>query len=146
MLNVTRLSAVLAGLWAGAMLAIGVLGAPAAFATAAPEVAGRIVGRMFMQEAHVSLVLGVVLFIMLRKRAQTLADRGQGSVFSTDMLLVLGALFLTVTGYFALQPMMQAARSGQGTLSFGALHGLSAGAFGLKGLLVLALAWRLSVR
>ena len=41
-------------------------------------------------------------------------------------------------------PMMAAARAGQGSLSFGALHGLSAGFFGLKGLLVLALAWRLT--
>jgi hypothetical protein len=40
--------------------------------------------------------------------------------------------------------MMDAARAGQGSLSFGALHGISAGFFVLKGLLVLALAWRLT--
>jgi hypothetical protein len=40
--------------------------------------------------------------------------------------------------------MMAAARAGQGIWSFGALHGLSAAMFGLKGLLALALAWRLA--
>jgi hypothetical protein len=42
------------------------------------------------------------------------------------------------------QPMMAAARAGQGTVSFMTLHAISAGLFVLKGLLVLALAWRLS--
>ena len=40
--------------------------------------------------------------------------------------------------------MMAAAKAGQGALSFGALHGISAVFFLLKGLLILALAWRLS--
>jgi hypothetical protein len=40
--------------------------------------------------------------------------------------------------------MMEAARAGQGALSFGMLHAISAGFFLLKGLLVLALAWRLT--
>jgi hypothetical protein len=40
--------------------------------------------------------------------------------------------------------MMAAARAGQGAWSFGALHAASSGLFGLKGLLVLALAWRLT--
>jgi hypothetical protein len=57
---------------------------------------------------------------------------------------LLGVLFCTVAGYFAIQPMMAAARAGQGSLSFGALHGISSAFFVLKGLLVLALAWRLS--
>jgi len=58
------------------------------------------------------------------------------------MMLALGALFCTVAGYFALQPMMAAARAGQGPLSFGQLHAVSAVFYGLKLLLVLVLAWR----
>ena len=50
----------------------------------------------------------------------------QGSQFSAGMLLALGAVFCTVAGYFALQPMMPAARAGQGRLSFGQLHAVSA--------------------
>ena len=58
------------------------------------------------------------------------------------MLLVLGTLFCTVAGYFGVQPLMAAARAGQGTFSFGQLHGISFGLFGLKIVLVAALAWR----
>jgi len=51
-------------------------------------------------------------------------------------------VFCTVAGYYALQPMMAAAKSGQGPWSFGALHGVSLAFYGIKLLLVLALAWR----
>ena len=60
-----------------------------------------------------------------------------------DVLMVLGTLFCTVAGYYAVQPMLPAARAGQGPLSFGALHGVSLGFFALKGVLAMALAWRL---
>jgi hypothetical protein len=58
------------------------------------------------------------------------------------MGLALGTLACTVLGYYVLQPMMELARQGQGALSFGQLHGLSFGLFGLKILLVLVMAWR----
>jgi hypothetical protein len=141
-----RLAAWLAGLWAGALWGIGGIGAPAGFATTLPEIAGRVAGRMFMLEAYLSLVLAVALFVLLRRLARRASQAGTGSVFSADMLFVLGALFCTVAGYFALQPMMAAARAGQGSLSFGALHGISAGLYGLKAILVSVLAWRLSPR
>ena len=65
-------------------------------------------------------------------------------MFSANLMLLLGTLFCTVAGYFAVQPMLEAARAGQGAVSFGMLHAASAGFFVLKGLLVLALAWRLN--
>jgi hypothetical protein len=67
---------------------------------------------------------------------------GHGSQFSTGMVLALGALFCTVLGYYAVQTQMPAARAGQGPLRFGQLHAVSAVFFGIKGLLVLVLAWR----
>ncbi|KNZ33947.1 MAG: hypothetical protein AD742_03895 [Methylibium sp. NZG] len=132
----------LAGLWAGALLCIAFLAAPAAFAVLASADAGRLVGRLFAQEAYLSLVLVVLLFAFERKRAMADAQAGRGSVLSTNILLLLGVLFCTVAGYFAVQPMMAAARAGQGTWSFGALHAVSAGFFGLKAVLVCVLAWR----
>jgi len=63
-------------------------------------------------------------------------------VLSTELLLLLGTVFCTVAGYFALQPLMAGARSGQGPLSFGQLHMISVGFFVLKLLCILALAWR----
>lgn len=146
-MSATRLAALLAGLWAGVILAIGLIGAPAGFAVlSTPAEAGRVAGRMFAVEAPLSLALAVAIFLLERRRARDEAEAGRGSQFNASMLLALGALFCTVAGYYALQPMMAAARAGQGGWSFGALHGASMGFFGLKGLLVLALAWRLAPR
>ena len=139
-----RFAAVLAGLWAGILLCIGAISAPAAFATLARADAGRFVNRLFEHDAYISIALAVVLFALERQRSRDVAASGVGSVFSANQMLLLGTLFCTVAGYFAVQPMMAAARAGQGALSFGALHAISAGFFVLKGLLVLALAWRLT--
>ena len=80
-----------------------------------------------------------------RRRARDRAEAGEGgSQLTTDMLLALGALFCTVAGYYAVLPMMEAARAGQASVSFATLHIVSTGFFTLKGLLVLALAWRLT--
>lgn len=141
----TRWAAWLAGLWAGLLWGVGAIGAPAGFEFAAAQTAGRIAGRMFAQEAHLSLALTVVLFLLLRRQARAKSPVG-GSPLSTDMLLVLGGLFCTVAGYFALQPMMSAARAGQGAWSFAALHVASAGFYGLKAVLASVLAWRLAPR
>jgi len=144
MTRVERLAAVLAGLWAGILLCIGAIAAPSAFATLASADAGRFVGRVFMQEAYLSLAVAIVLFMVERQRSRDAAEAGSGSVFSANLLILLGTLFCTVGGYFAVQPMMAAARAGQGTVSFMALHAVSGGLFALKGLLVLSLAWRLT--
>jgi hypothetical protein len=104
------------------------------------------VGRMFAQEAYLSLALGVVLLLLVRSKARVDAAAGTGSLFSTDLMLVLGTLFCTVAGYFAVQPMLEAARAGQGSVSFGALHAVSAGFYALKTLLIAVLAWRGAAR
>jgi hypothetical protein len=141
-----RWAALLAALWAGVMLCIGVIAAPAGFALLAAADAGRVAGRMLAIEAYLSLALALLLFGIERRRAREAAAAGTGSALSTNIVLLLGALFCTVAGHFAIQPMLAAARAGQGTWSFGALHAASASLFVLKGLLVLALAWRLTAR
>jgi Domain of unknown function (DUF4149) len=139
-----RFAAVTAGLWAGVLLCIGAIAAPSAFATLPAADAGRVVARIFMHEAYLSLGVAIVLFSIERQRSRLSAAAGTGSVFSVNLLLLLGTLFCTVAGYFAVQPMMTAARAGQGNVSFVTLHAVSGGLFALKGLLVLALAWRLT--
>ena len=139
-----RITAVLAGLWAGILLGIAAVAAPSAFATLASADAGRVVNRIFMQEAYLSLAAAIMLFVIERQRSRQIAADGAGSVFSANLVLLLGTLFCTVAGYFAVLPMMAAARAGEGSMSFATLHAISAGMFVLKGLLVLALAWRLS--
>jgi cytochrome b561 len=137
-----RAAGFLTGLWAGVLLGVGFIGAPAGFASTFPETAGRIAGRMFMQEAYLSLGLSVLLLLMLRRIWQMTETRR--SVLGADALLLLGIAFCTVLGYFGLQPVMAAARAGQGGLSFGALHDLSMGLYAVKTLLLLVLAWRLN--
>ncbi len=139
-----RFAACLAGLWGGVLIGIGFIGAPAGFAVAAAEIAGRSAGRMFAVEAYVSLAAALAMLLLTRKLASD--QTAPASAFNANVLLVLGTLFCTIVGYFVLRPMMAEARAGQGSLSFGALHGLSAGFFALKALLVLSLAWRLTRR
>ena len=141
-----RFAAVLAGLWAGILLCIAAIAAPSAFATLSSPDAGRFVGRVFMQEAYLSLGVAIVLFVIERQRSRSAAEGGIGSVFSANLVILLGTLFCTIAGYFAIQPMMVAARAGQGSVSFMTLHAVSGGLFALKGLLVLALTVRLCRR
>jgi hypothetical protein len=133
-----RLRRLLPGCWAGALLCLALIAAPAIFALLERADAGRLVSRIFLNEAWLSLVLGLVLLVLERRRA----SRGLNSALSAEILLTLGAMFCTLAGYFAVQPFMTAARAGQLALSFGQLHAMSALFFGAKILLLGALAWR----
>jgi hypothetical protein len=135
---VLRLRGWLAGLWAGALLAIALIAAPAAFAQLERAQAGRVAGRLFETEAYVSLALAVAL-VLLEQRAPR---RPGGSRFSVELALALGALACTVAGYFAVQPMMAAALAGSGPWSFAALHTVASVFYAAKTMLVLVLAWR----
>ncbi|MET0334961.1 MAG: DUF4149 domain-containing protein [Rhizobacter sp.] len=139
-----RLAAVLAGVWAGLIAGIGLIAAPAGFAILQRSVAGAVAGRMFSHEAYAGLVLAAALVWLLRRQARVDSAFGRGSIFSTDLVLALAALFCTLFGYFGLQPLMAEARAGQGALSFGVLHAASVVFFGVKGVLAIVLAWRLS--
>jgi hypothetical protein len=137
-----RLRRLLPGLWAGFLLCVAAVATPAAFALLQRADAGRMVSRILAQEAYVSLVVGLLLLMLERVAARDAAEAGGGSQFSAGMGLAAGALFCTVAGYFGVQPMMEAARAGQGSLGFGQLHAISSAFFGVKLILVLALAWR----
>jgi hypothetical protein len=108
-MTLERWRRLLPGLWAGWLLCVALLATPSAFATLLPSDAGRAVARMLAIEAHTSLALGVVLLLLERQAAKHSGARQ----FSSGMGLVLAALFCTVAGYFAVQPMMVAARAGR---------------------------------
>jgi hypothetical protein len=145
-MKLLRFHAWLAAIWAGVLLAVGGLAAPSLFAALDRVVAGQAAGAIFAVEAKASLAFAIVLFLIERRRVRDLAvEQGSSSVMTGNLLLTLGALFLTVFGQFALHPMIEAAKAGQATaLSFGALHGISAALYWLKTLMVAALAWRLT--
>lgn len=137
-----RARRLLPGLWAGWLLCVALLATPAVFAQLSGAEAGRLVGRMLAQEAYTSLALGVLMLALERLASRRAAEAGAGPQFSPGVMLALGALFCTVAGYFGIQPLMPAAKAGQGAFSFGQLHAASAVFYVIKGLLVLALAWR----
>ena len=138
MKTLERLRRLLPGCWAGALLCLALIAAPAIFALLERADAGRVVSRIFLHEAWLSLVLGLVLLVLERLRA----SRGLNSAMSAEILLTLGTMFCTLAGYFAVQPFMTAARAGESALSFGQLHAIRALFFGSKILLLGALAWR----
>jgi hypothetical protein len=138
-----RARRLLPALWAGWLLCVALLATPAAFATLDRATAGHTAGRMLAQEAYTSLALAVLLLVLERWSARRVALQAQTApALSVGVVLVGGALFCTVAGYFAVQPMMAAAREGQGPLSFGQLHAVSAAFYVLKTVLVATLAWR----
>ncbi|MBK7059539.1 MAG: DUF4149 domain-containing protein [Rubrivivax sp.] len=128
--------------WLGVLLCVAFVAAPAPFALLAPADAGRVNGRVFLQEAWISVALALLLWLFERARAQRAAASGKGSTLSTEMILLLGTLLCTLGGYFAVQTQLPAARAGLTMLSFAQLHGASMALFGIKLLLVAALAWR----
>ncbi len=139
-----RARALLAALWAGELLCIAAIAAPSAFAVLERAQAGKLVGRLFELDAQLGLACGLLL-VMMERRLQRDAVAGY-RVLSAELLLPLLAVFCVVAGYYGLQPMMDAARAGQGSLSFGALHAVSMLFFAIKLLAVLVLAWRASSR
>lgn len=141
-MSIERWRRLLPGLWAGWLLCVALLATPAAFALLPRAEAGRVVARMLAQEAYTSLALGVLVLLLERVASRRSALQGRGSQFGSGMVLALGALFCTVAGYFAVVPFMQAARAGQGSLTFGQLHAISSSFYFVKVVLVLALAWR----
>jgi hypothetical protein len=139
-----RVGACLAGAWAGVMLALGAIAAPTLFQLLPRVDAGRIAGRLFALEATAGICIGAVLVLVGLQLGRQRAERGRGSRFGPELMLALAAVACIVAGHYALQPMLEAARAGQGSLSFGTLHAVSSAFFALRLLLVAALAWRLT--
>jgi hypothetical protein len=141
-----RFQVVLAALWLGLVLILALMVAPMLFAMLDRPLAGQVAGALFRVEAHAALGVAVALFLIERRQANMRAVWGRSSRFSIELGLILAALFCTILGYFGLQPMMDEARAGQGSFSFGLLHGVSSAFFAVKGLILSALTWRLITR
>jgi hypothetical protein len=135
---------ILPGLWAGLLLCIAVIATPAVFAALPAADAGRVVARIFVQEAWLSLALAGILLMLERSDASPARAPADRSAFG-NVALLWGTAACTVLGYFVVQWLMHAARTGQGMLSFGQLHLASTVFYGLKTILVLVLAWRSAV-
>jgi hypothetical protein len=135
---VARLTPVVAGAWLGLLLTVGLLAAPSAFQVLDRSGAAAMVARLFALEAPLSLVLALVTVVLERWRFRLEAKHVRPN---RPIILALIALFCTVLGYYALQPMMAQARAGEGAWSFGQLHALSLALYAFKAIAVAALAW-----
>jgi hypothetical protein len=129
--------------WAGLVGAVGFVVAPLLFATLPRADAGRVAARLFAVDATIGVCVGALLLVLTTQLARHAAVQG-ASRFSTDMLLVLGALFCIIAGHYAVEPMMQARLRGEAGPSFAVLHGVASAFFLLKFLAAGALAWRLT--
>ena len=91
-----------------------------------------------------ALTLGVGAVLLLIAGAARRCAEAAASRFSTEMLLALGALFCTVAGYFALQPMMRggAARAAARSVVRRCCTASRTAFFALKGLRAWSLRWR----
>lgn len=137
-----RLAGWLAGVWAGLMAGIGFIAAPTLFAILPRADAGRVAARLFEIDAYVGLAVAALLLVP-GMRSPRAMPRAGSSRFSVELMLVLAALFCIVAGYFAVQPMMETARRGEGGPSFAVLHGVASAFFALKFVAVAVLAWRI---
>ncbi len=140
-----RLAGWIAGLWTGVMVAIGFVAAPTLFAILPRSDAGRVAARLFEIDAYVGLAAAAVLLVMAMRSPRAL-HRVATSRFSVELMLVLAALFCIVAGYFAVQPMLETARRGEGGPSFAVLHGVASAFFLVKVAATAVLAWRLTGR
>jgi transcription elongation factor GreA len=87
--------------------------------------AGRIAGRLFSLEATAGVCIGAVL-VLVGPAARTRSGRTRPRLALRRRARPgAGAVGCIVAGHYALLPMLEAARAGQGSLSFGALHALS---------------------
>lgn len=138
-----------ATLWVGSLWTIGYLVAPTLFASAIERpLAGMLAGRMFRAEAWLSVFCALLLLALLKFGA---ADKSAIACRQL-MYLVIGMLLCTLTGYFGLQPFMNALREAAGPdgvmesalrMRFGILHGISSVFYLIQSLLGVALVLRI---
>lgn len=139
-----RAGAWIAGAWTGLMIGVGGVAAPLLFSMLPRADAGRVAARLFSLEATIGLCIGGVLVLVGLQLGRDRAERHQGPRFSAELILALAAVACIVVGHYAVQPMIEAARAGQGSLSFAALHAIASAFYALRLVLVALLAWRLS--
>ena len=142
--SLTRLGAWLAGVWTGVMAGIGFVAAPLLFANLPRADAGRVAAALFSADATIGICAGGLLAMIGLQLARDRAERGAGSRFGLELILALAALLCIVVGYYVLQPMIEDARTGRGSLSFGALHGIASSCFVVRLAIAAVLAWLLA--
>ncbi|MDE2325548.1 MAG: DUF4149 domain-containing protein [Betaproteobacteria bacterium] len=131
-----RLRFLLAALWLGGLAAVGLIGAPTAFAIVPDKmVAAMVVSRMFYLMTLAALILGLALALLERRHAKPLSA-------ASPFFLVLGGIFFAVLGEFGVVPnLIQAAVNH--AANAGKWHAAASLVYVLQAVCVFAYAWTL---
>ncbi|MDE2128807.1 MAG: DUF4149 domain-containing protein [Betaproteobacteria bacterium] len=128
---------ILAALWLGGLAAVGLIGAPTAFAVIPDKMlAAAVASRMFYVMALAAVALGGLLMVLERAHARPLA-------VSTPFFLVLGGLFFTVLGEFVVVPQLLSAAAAHAA-SAGMWHAVASLVYLLQAICVFAYVWTLA--
>ena len=128
---------IFAALWLGGLAAVGLIGAPTAFAVIPDKMlAAAVASRMFYVMALAAMALGGLLMVLERAHARPLAA-------STPFFLVLGGLFFTVLGEFVVVPQLLSAAAAHAA-SAGMWHAVASLVYLLQALCVFAYVWALA--
>lgn len=124
----------LLALWAGSLVTVCAIAAPAAFAVL-PErhLAGEVAARLFFIETIIGVIVAAVV----------LSTHGLGRVIlprSAAVLIAVGAAAPLIS-HLVLSPLMDSARAAGDMSRFGMLHGVSALLFGLACVCSVATLW-----
>lgn len=110
-------------LWAGSIWTVGYLAAPTLFTTLTDRVlAGTIAASLFRIEAWLSLLCGVLVYLLLSMEQATPTRR-------VCQRLVMAIMLCVLIGYFGLQPLMAGLREAAGPA--GVMEGAARTQFGL---------------
>jgi hypothetical protein len=119
-----RLVAMVIALWAGSLVTVCAIAAPAAFAVLPDRhAAGQVAARLFLIETVIGVVASVC-FLAAFAMSRIIAPR------SVAILVVIAAA-APLLSEVVLGPLMESARRAGDMARFGALHGVSALLFGV---------------
>lgn len=139
-MNLQRLASTLTIVWAGIMIGVGYVFTPILFKMMANDkpFAGQIAGEAFTAVAYISLVLGVIIMIIIRREN----TRAALTVPSVPLHLILLVVSLVIIGHFVITPELVLAKTGVHTQwSFATLHLLSHIIYAAQILVLFALHW-----
>jgi hypothetical protein len=124
----------LLALWAGSLVTVCAIAAPAAFAVLSDrQTAGQVAGRLFLIETIVGIVVSVVV-LAAYAASRIIAPR------SVAVLVAIAAAAPLIS-HVILSPLMDSARSAGNMARFGALHGVSALLFAIACICSVAALW-----
>ncbi|SCC93245.1 conserved membrane hypothetical protein [Thiomonas sp. X19] len=131
-----RLRFLFAALWLGGLAAVGLIGAPTAFAIVPDKMlAAMVASRLFYLMTLAAVILGIVLALLERRHAQPLSA-------ATPFFLVLGGIFFAVLGEFGVVPnLIQAAVNH--APNAGMWHAAASLVYLLQAVCVFAYVWKL---